>query len=380
MPDADAALDELRRLADRPPREPAPLEEVAARARRRRRSRRAARALCVVGVLAIVGGAAAWGALRDDEARTVVAGPGSPTGGAPPGGPEPGDPAVWVTDPAAPPAASASSFTALVTRLGCSGGATGRILRPAVVVTDAEVVVTFTAEALGGGFHRCPSNEWVPYRVDVDQPIGDRALVEGHCSPGGAAVGTVFCSEESGGAVRWQPGSGAGPSEGLRRIGAPPAEAPSAAIGSGVMPELRSLDLNVLGDGTGVLDDLQGVIGQQRTIYQANDAPEGTVIAQEPAPGTPLDEVTGWSLTVSAGGPVVRGDQLPEDVAAFASTLPGFDRGEPLVVREMAAGTVYKSDRWLFGLDCAAVDEAYRTFADSRYDTACPGHVNAPGA
>jgi hypothetical protein len=37
---------------------------------------------------------------------------------------------------------------------------------------------------------------------------------------------------------------------------------------------------------------------------------------------------------------------------------------------------VYKTDRWLFGLTCAAVDRAYRTFADARYETACPGRID----
>jgi hypothetical protein len=146
------------------------------------------------------------------------------------------------------------------------------------------------------------------------------------------------------------------------------------------MPELRGRTLDALGDGSGVLDGLRDQLGQQQTRYVAAEAPEGIVISQDPAPGTVLREVTGWSLTVSSGGPVVRYEDLPADVAAFAGTLPGFDRSEPLVERRTVAGTVYKTDRWLFGLDCAGVDQGYRTFLDSRYDTACPGSIEGvPG-
>lgn len=144
------------------------------------------------------------------------------------------------------------------------------------------------------------------------------------------------------------------------------------AVSDGFMPELVGHDLNTLGDVERVLYDLQDILGQQTTRNVANDAPEGTVIAQTPAPGTPLDEVEAWELTVSAGGPVVAFEFLPPDVISFARGLPGMDVEEPLVERVTEYGTVYKTDRWLFGLDCDAVDAAYRTFSDARYDTTCP--------
>ena len=74
---------------------------------------------------------------------------------------------------------------------------TGRVLAPTVELTDAEVVVTFLVETdLDGG--ECPSNDAVPYEVDLGEPIGDRALVDGACLEGGA-VSTSFCAD---GAVR----------------------------------------------------------------------------------------------------------------------------------------------------------------------------------
>lgn len=115
---------------------------------------------------------------------------------APPRGvPEAGDPATWIVDVARPPSPTSSSFTALVSRLGCNGGVTGTVLRPGVVITETEVVVTFTVEAdPDGGF--CPSNEQVPYVVDLGQPLGARALVDGVCLDGEAST-TTFCREGS---------------------------------------------------------------------------------------------------------------------------------------------------------------------------------------
>lgn len=55
------------------------------------------------------------------------------------------------------------------------------------------------------------------------------------------------------------------------------------------------------------------------------------------------------------------------------------DVEEPLVERVTEFGTVYKSDRWLFGLDYDAVDAAYRTFSDARYDATCPERFDASG-
>ncbi|MCO8129353.1 META domain-containing protein [Acidimicrobiia bacterium EGI L10123] len=113
-----------------------------------------------------------------------------------------GDTAVWNVDAADPPTPSATSVTALVTRLGCSGGETGEVLAP-VVSADAErVVVTFSVESLPPeGEYECPGNPAVPYVVELDEPLGDRELVDGACLEGEAAS-TSHCSE---GAVRWSP-------------------------------------------------------------------------------------------------------------------------------------------------------------------------------
>jgi hypothetical protein len=101
---------------------------------------------------------------------------------------------------------AASTFIAQVSRLGCHGGETGEVLRPGVVVTADEVVVTFTVQVDVGTF-TCPGNDQVPYEVDLGQPLGDRIVRDGACSPGAEAATTSLCSEDGG--VRWRPGQGA---------------------------------------------------------------------------------------------------------------------------------------------------------------------------
>jgi hypothetical protein len=118
--------------------------------------------------------------------------------------PEPGDPATWDIDHAAPPTSGSSTFTALVTRLACSGGKTGRVLRPGVVVNGSEIVITFTVATLPDGGYNCLGNDAVPYVVDVGGPIGTRSLVDGACTAGGKAASTSFCSSTASPGVRWR--------------------------------------------------------------------------------------------------------------------------------------------------------------------------------
>ncbi len=114
--------------------------------------------------------------------------------------PEPGDAAVWDVDPAVPPAADSSSFTANVSRLDCNGGVTGTVLRPGVRPEETRIIITFTVEADPDGGD-CPSNDWVPYEVDLGAPIGSRTLVDGSCLDEAEAATTSHCAEDAG--IRW---------------------------------------------------------------------------------------------------------------------------------------------------------------------------------
>lgn len=112
-----------------------------------------------------------------------------------------GDAATWDVHAENSPTGYARTFTAYVTRLGCSNGRTGDVLTPIVRRSQTEVVVTFTVAATSG-FQLCPSNDAVPVVVDIGEPIGHRVLVDGACGPGGAALSLPPCHH---GGTRWTP-------------------------------------------------------------------------------------------------------------------------------------------------------------------------------
>ena len=114
-----------------------------------------------------------------------------------------GDAAVWELESAAEIGASSTTFVALVTRLGCSGGITGEVLEPTIVLGEADVVVTFFVAALDSDVEQtCPDNDRVRYEVTLGEPIGQRQMSDGSCLSGGQAASTSFCAA---GAVRWSP-------------------------------------------------------------------------------------------------------------------------------------------------------------------------------
>ena len=113
---------------------------------------------------------------------------------------ERGDVAVWAVAPGSEVITESTEFTAVVTRLGCSGGVTGRVLAPRTETTVTHVIITFEAESLAPGNYNCLGNDAVPYSVVLDEPIGDRELVDGQCATGRPAATTAFCGDTS---IRW---------------------------------------------------------------------------------------------------------------------------------------------------------------------------------
>jgi hypothetical protein len=108
--------------------------------------------------------------------------------------------ATWQIDPSVPPVSDARNVTALVTRLGCAGGETGRVLSPVVREEGEQVVVTFAVEALAEGRdYTCLGNKPVTQTFALDRPLGSRRLVDGACLSG-EALATAPCA---GGAQRW---------------------------------------------------------------------------------------------------------------------------------------------------------------------------------
>lgn len=111
-----------------------------------------------------------------------------------------GDAAVWSLPGDARLAESTTTFTAGVSRLDCSSGVTGTVLEPQIDHDDDRVVVTFVVERLPEGAADCQGNPEVPYEVVLDEPLGDRELVDGACLPGGEAEATSHCRNNG---VRW---------------------------------------------------------------------------------------------------------------------------------------------------------------------------------
>jgi hypothetical protein len=101
--------------------------------------------------------------------------------------------ATWAVAPNQEISAATSNFTVLVSRLGCNSGVTGEAQQPEVQLDDGEVIITFTVRPDEPSSATCPSNDQVPYDVELGEPLGDRALVDGQCLSGAEAVGTADC-------------------------------------------------------------------------------------------------------------------------------------------------------------------------------------------
>ncbi len=62
------------------------------------------------------------------------------------------------------------------------------------------MVITFTVEEAEPGFHTCPGSDRVRYVIDLQEPIGDRVLVDGTCRTDADAQTGAFCEDTE---VRW---------------------------------------------------------------------------------------------------------------------------------------------------------------------------------
>lgn len=114
-----------------------------------------------------------------------------------------GDAAVWTVSPASDVTPASSSFTALVTRLGCAGGVTGDVLEPLVEIGPTDIVVTFFVAGLDSELEQtCPENDAVPVEVALGERIGDRPILDGACRSGSEAASTSHCAA---GPARWVP-------------------------------------------------------------------------------------------------------------------------------------------------------------------------------
>lgn len=98
---------------------------------------------------------------------------------------DPGAGSATVTlDPAGPPTPGSTAVALLVTERSCNSGedAEGRVEVATLRETDSAVELVITVEPRAGG-HDCQSNPPTPFTVELDEPLGDRQLLDASTVP-----------------------------------------------------------------------------------------------------------------------------------------------------------------------------------------------------
>ena len=92
--------------------------------------------------------------------------------------------ATWTLPDGFAVGAETTTFLALVTERDCASGMSseGRILGPEVEYGERSVIVTFRVRPLSGA-QACPSNPATVVEVHLDEPLGNRTLLDGGREP-----------------------------------------------------------------------------------------------------------------------------------------------------------------------------------------------------
>lgn len=87
---------------------------------------------------------------------------------------------VWRVRPKFPPTPESTTIEVKVMERECASGrkATGRIAEPIVDYSEEAVTITIPVRRVTGGAD-CQGNPWTPYVLELDEPIGDRVLLDG---------------------------------------------------------------------------------------------------------------------------------------------------------------------------------------------------------
>lgn len=110
--------------------------------------------------------------------------------------------ATWeLTDPG-PVTRESDSLELMVMRSACADGRTGPVQDIDVTYEDDRIVLQAYTEELTGE-HTCPLNEPTHTEVSLDEPVGDRILVDGACEA--ERISGIRTCET---AVRWSPEPG----------------------------------------------------------------------------------------------------------------------------------------------------------------------------
>jgi hypothetical protein len=120
----------------------------------------------------MMGGAAALVVLAAGCAQPGAA-------GGPPADKPPAGDAIVALDPDNPPDPGSSEVHLLVTEVACAGGrpADGRVTLERLVEHEDRVELVIGVEAPEGD-QTCPSNPPTPFTVELDEPLGDRILLD----------------------------------------------------------------------------------------------------------------------------------------------------------------------------------------------------------
>lgn len=99
-------------------------------------------------------------------------------------GEEEARPAPWEPAPGADLSPGSTSIDVLVNEVNCASGqpAHGRIPAPDIVYREDSIVITIGVVPRAGG-QTCPSNPNTPFTVELDEPLGDRVLLDGSQEP-----------------------------------------------------------------------------------------------------------------------------------------------------------------------------------------------------
>jgi hypothetical protein len=91
--------------------------------------------------------------------------------------------ATWWLDPApGPPGQEATELSAIIVEQSCASGQppVGRVLAPAIVYGEDAITITIAVRVIGGD---CPGNPEFPVTIQLAEPLGDRALLDGTVFP-----------------------------------------------------------------------------------------------------------------------------------------------------------------------------------------------------
>jgi hypothetical protein len=100
--------------------------------------------------------------------------------------------AIVALDPDNPPDPASAELNLLVTEVACAGGkpADGRVILERLVQHEDRVELVIGVEPTSGD-QTCPSNPPTPFTVDLEEPLGDRAVVDVAVYPERELTGVV---------------------------------------------------------------------------------------------------------------------------------------------------------------------------------------------